>query len=133
MKKSIVFDFYNVMYNPEKGELDEDVLKAISSFYEKGYPLYLFTSSSASTVERLNKENNFLRYFTEQIYCSEDSFPKVHKKSFEKLISVIGEGTSDIVLVDDRKDVIEMAENFGIRTILYDESVNLEESLERAI
>ena len=129
--KNIVFDFYRVIYTPENNSLDLNVLSIVSSLNEKGIPLYLFTNTRKELIERLDKKNNFLKYFKNTIFNSES--PKPDIKSFEKLIEVIGSSSSDLILVDDDPINISVANEFGIIGVGYTNSEDLNIKLNKIL
>lgn len=119
--KSVVFDFYKVIYDPEKDEIREDVLIIIKALYKQNIPLFLFTSSSSESLSNMDNRVVFLKYFDDVIYESSKSQPKAFQKLIERIDSLL----PDIILIDDREDVVEQAKNLGIYAIRYDSSVDL--------
>ncbi|MHC1716435.1 MAG: HAD-IA family hydrolase [Candidatus Dojkabacteria bacterium] len=117
MQKSIVFDFINVIYDSKSGDLNPAVVSLISSLYEEGFPLYIFTNTSKENIELIDNKKNFLKYFKKVIYNFE--FPKPSPRSFEKLISELKCDATDIVLVDDREENVSIGKDFGIIGILF--------------
>jgi HAD superfamily hydrolase (TIGR01509 family) len=117
MSKSIAFDYYKLLYMPEKNEIDNEVIKILASLKRQGIPLYLFTNTSEEFVIRMNKKVNFLKYFKKVIYNRE--YPKPDAKAFQKLIENVGDVPSNIVFVDDALINIQIAQQFGIIAIQY--------------
>jgi HAD superfamily hydrolase (TIGR01509 family) len=122
----VVFDFYGVIYDPKRGEINPEVLNIIESLYEQNILLYIFTNSSLKALERNDKQIPFLKYFKEVIH----KYSKPYPESFEELFNTLECDTSEIILVDDDMNVIEQAQEYGIRTIRYSKIADLRTELE---
>lgn len=117
MPKSVVFDYYKVIYLPQTQEIDNEIIKILASLKRRGFPIYLFTNVSVELVTKMNKKVNFLKYFTNTVYNQE--YPKPQREAFEKLINTVGTNPSDILLIDDTLINIQTAQQFGMTAIQY--------------
>jgi FMN phosphatase YigB (HAD superfamily) len=115
--KSVVFDFYKVIYDPDRDIIDNDLLAIIKFLNEQNYPLYIFTNSSYQSLKRRDRQTSFLKYFEGVVH--DFRYPKPYPKSFKKLFNQLNCEPSDIVLIDDRDIVIEKAKEYGILAIKY--------------
>jgi HAD superfamily hydrolase (TIGR01509 family) len=122
----VVFDFHGVIYDPKRREVNPEVLNIIESLYEQNILLYIFTNSSLKALERNDKRTPFLKYFKEVVH----RYSKPYPESFEELFNTLECDTSEIILVDDDMNVIEQAQEYGIRTIRYSKIADLRTELE---
>lgn len=131
MSKKIVFDFYRVIYVPEKKTVNYEILEILKSLKENNISLYLFTNTSPHFVTKLDEEYDFLQYFEGTIYNME--YPKPHSKSFQKLINMLSSDPGDIILVDDSLLNISIAEELGIIGVQYLKVNELKNKLEKLL
>jgi HAD superfamily hydrolase (TIGR01509 family) len=133
LNKKVVFDFYNVIYTSNTGEVDIEVLALISKIHQKGIPLYIFTNTSLENIEQINKNspNPFLHYFTKIIDTS--AHPKPSRKAYENLIKELKSFPKDIILIDDREENVKVAMEFDIISILYLNPKDLEIKLNKIL
>lgn len=124
--KNIVFDFYKVIYNPKKGEINEDILITIKSLHNLNIPLHIFTNSSLQSLEKRDQGTPFLHYF-ENIF---HDLSKPQPESFKMLIEQLGVNASEILLIDDRDIVVQRAQQCGIKTVKYTPGVDLEKHIQ---
>lgn len=124
MFKNIVFDFHGVILNREATELDEEILKTISSLKEKGYSLHIFTNTKLDFLHKIDEKKPFLHLFESIVSCID--FLKPNEEAFKALIQSLGCNPREILLIDDTQENIAVAKEFGIMGILFTNKKELE-------
>lgn len=113
----VLVDFYNVLYNPQKGELDKDVISLLVELREKGIPIYLFTNILTKRLKLFEDQFHFEQYFDGVI--SGDMYLKPEPEAFEKLEEITGSNFEDMIFIDDSTKNIEVGKSFGIKGIVF--------------
>ncbi len=113
MKKQIIFDFYNTLYNPKTEKIfwgGFALLKNLS----KQYSLVLITTGSK---DRANQLQNFsgIKYFTKVILCK--------KKTFSMYRKLIKRPYLTIIIGDRPEEEIAFGKILNTRTLLVKSSV----------
>lgn len=129
MKRVVVSDFHGVIYDPERGEVNPEVLNIIKSLYKQNIPLYIFTNSSLKSLERNDKQKPFLKYF-ENVFHEHS---KPHPESFENLFDTLKCDPSEIMLVDDDSSVVKQAKEYKIVSVKYTNASELKNKLEEIL
>ena len=129
MVRGIVSDFYDVLYNSVRREINAEVLDILKEYHSKSIPLFLFTNSSLQFLHSENNKTGFLNIFSKYISMCEYNLVKPEDKAFEILITKVDLKPSEMVLIDDKQENIEKAEEFGFKTIAYLEPVQLRKEL----
>lgn len=129
MVKAIVSDFYNVLYNSFHREINTEVLDILKECSSKNIPLFLFTNSSLQFLHSENNKTTFLNIFSRYISMCEYNLVKPDDKAFEILKKEIEYNPNDVILIDDKKENIEKAKEFGFKTIHYVDPVQLRKEL----
>lgn len=128
--KGIVFDFYNVLYDSDKKEVDTEVLEILKLLKNK-YTLYLFTNSSMEFLKYNDSKTPFLNLFSKHVSVLEYGLHKPDKESFELLSNEIGLKPNELLLIDDKEGNIEEAKKYGFNTIHFIDVDILKEELKR--
>jgi len=129
MIRGIVCDFYNVLYNSSRKEINTEVLDILKECYSQNIPLFLFTNSSLQFLHSENNKTTFLNIFSRYISMCEYNLVKPDDRAFEILMKEIGYATSEVVLIDDKEENIEKAKELGFKTIQYIDPVQLRKEL----
>lgn len=129
MIRGIVSDFYNVLYDSFRREINAEVLNILKECKNKNIPLFLFTNSSLPFLYSENNKTNFLNVFSKYISMCEYNLVKPEERAFKLLINKIGFNPSEVVLIDDKEENIKKAKEFGFKTIQYVDSVQLRKEL----
>lgn len=123
----VLVDFFNVLLNVEKRELEKDVVNLLIELREKSVPLYLFTNISSIKLGRYEEEFHYKQYFDGVV--DGDRFLKPNPKAYERLEEETGYRYEDMIFVDDSERNIEIGESFGIKGIVYKGVEDLREKL----
>jgi len=129
MIRGIVCDFYNVLYNSSRKEINTEVLDILKECYSQNIPLFLFTNSSLQFLHSENNKTTFLNIFSRYISMCEYNLVKPDDRAFEILIKEIGYDPIDVVLIDDKEENIEKAKELGFKVIQYINPIQLRKEL----
>ena len=111
-----------------KADLNKDVVEIIKRL-KKNYKVFLFSNFISELIRKLLDNHNITDYFDEIIISSEYKMKKPDPKFFELLLRTTGVKKNEILFIDDRKDNIEGAQSFGIKSVLFTNAKNLSENL----
>ncbi|HOV29891.1 MAG TPA: HAD-IA family hydrolase [Candidatus Dojkabacteria bacterium] len=117
MAKKVAFDFYNVLYDKESGEVSQDVLNVVKDLSKNGFEVYLFTNSSIDFLKKNDLKIPFIKYFRKIISCNE--YRKPSKEAFEKLVNEIKCEYGDIIMIDDSERNVKEGQKLGIIGVQY--------------
>ncbi|MCX6705521.1 MAG: HAD-IA family hydrolase [Candidatus Woesebacteria bacterium] len=102
--------------------------------FEKLPKLKFATASNhVSMIKDWLKEKGVYYKFYCHIISEDIHFMKPSRQFYEVLIERLGEKPEDVLFVDDKKENIEEAKSFGLKTLLYDGQKLLSESILEAI
>lgn len=121
MRRNVVFDFYNVLYDPDVKEVRKAVVDCLEKLSEEGVALFLFTNSRECFLKYVDSKFDFLKYFKGVISCYRDRKPS--DWSFQRLKEVVDDDYSSMVLIDDSERNLSVARSLGISTVKF-QSVN---------
>lgn len=117
MKRNIVFDFYNVLYDPEVKEVRSAVLDCLEKLHNDGVSLFLFTNSRECFLKHVDSKFGFLKYFNGVVSCYKDRKPS--DWSFKRLKEVVDDDYENMVLIDDSEKNLSVAKDLGISTVRF--------------
>jgi len=124
MIKTIIFDFYNVLYYPKetKNHLNMELIECLKTIANK-INLYIFTSGSVpdSPKYRLILDPIFKYIFT----TSKLGFSKIQQNSYDKILQKLELTPSEVLFIDDTEENIKTAKNAGWNVITYNSNVDL--------
>ena len=129
MVRGIISDFYDVLYNSVRREINTEVLGILKEYHLKNIPLVLFTNSSLQFLHSENNKTGFLNIFSKYISMCEYNLVKPEDKAFEILMTKVDFKPGEMVLIDDKQENIEKAKEFGFKTIAYLDPVQLRKEL----
>ena len=129
MVRGIISDFYDVLYNSVRREINTEVLGILKEYHLKNIPLVLFTNSSLQFLHSENNKTGFLNIFSKYISMCEHNLVKPEDKAFEILMTKVDFKPGEMVLIDDKEETIEKAKEFGFNTIQYVNPKQLEKEL----
>lgn len=111
-----------------KADLNRDVIKIIKKL-KRNYKIFLFSNFISELIRKLLSNHNITDCFDEIIISSEHKMKKPDVEFFNLLLRISNVKKNEILLIDDRKDNIDAAKAFGITTILFTNTKNLEDDL----
>lgn len=111
-----------------KADLNKDVVEIIKRL-KRNYKVFLFSNFISELIRKLLDNHNITDYFDEIIISSEYKMKKPDPKFFELLLRTTGVKKNEILFVDDRKDNIEAAREFGIKAINFVDAKKLVKDL----
>lgn len=118
MIENVVFDFYNVLYNSSKHEINKDVLEIVKILGKK-FNIYLFTNSSKEFLEYNNRQTEFLGLFLKHVTTIESNCHKPDEKSFKTLLEETKVEPQNTIFIDDKEENVKEAKKYGYITIQY--------------
>jgi HAD superfamily hydrolase (TIGR01509 family) len=130
MIENVVFDFYNVLYNSSKHEINKDVLEIVEILSKK-FNLYLFTNSSKEFLKYNDKQTEFLKLFLKHVTTIECNCHKPDEKSFNTLLEETGVEPQHTLFIDDKEENVKEAKKYGYIVIRYKSTELLKKSLKR--
>ncbi|MDD4382320.1 MAG: HAD-IA family hydrolase [Candidatus Dojkabacteria bacterium] len=128
--KGIVFDFYDVLYDSSKHEINKDVLEIVKILKNK-FKLYLFTNSSKEFLAFNDKQTQFLDLFLIHITTIDCNCHKPDEESFKILFEETDIEPKDTIFIDDKAENIKEAKKYGFNTIQYEDIKLLKDNLKR--
>ncbi len=123
----VLVDFSNVLFNPQKGELESDVVSLLLELRKNNLRIFLFTNLQSKILESYDNELHFIQYFDGVI--DGDKFLKPSPKAFGKLEEITDSLFGNMILIDDSLENIKAAQSFGIEGIVYEGIDKLKERL----
>ena len=129
--KDILFDFVNVLYDPIRKELKEDILAYVKELKESGVPLFLFTNVPSERLVIYDERLDFLKYFNKA--TNGDIYVKPDIKAYESLEEFTGRKFEEMIFVDDSLENVGVAKSFGIVGIQFTEVEKLKIDLEKLL
>ena len=129
--KVILFDFVNVLYDPIRKELNEDVLAYVKELKERGIPLFLFTNVTSEKLILYDKKLDFLKYFTKA--TNGDLYVKPDVRAYECLEAFTGEKFEEMIYIDDSFENVEIGKTLGIKGIQFVDIKSLKRELEKLL
>lgn len=109
-----VLSNWDIMLKPIQETIDFYI-----NLKEKGYKIYLLSNFSKVNYEKLEKQNEFLRFADGKIISYEVKTIKPEKKIYELLLSKYNLIPQECIFIDDRKENIIAAKNLGINGIQF--------------
>jgi len=91
----------------------------IIEMLNKKYRLVAFSGNIQERIEFLESRYNFLNFFHEKLFSFEYNLSKENPEFYEILLDYINCKPNEAVLIDDSSDVLKLARNIGINTILF--------------
>lgn len=132
MIKHIVFDFYGVLLNLNTNRINNSLISLVDNL-SKEYQLNIFSNSSIQKMRRYDAKQPFLKYFKEILTPDIPNFRKPEEESFKILLTCLQCVPSEILLVDDSFENINIANQKGIKTLLYEENIEFELQIKKLL
>lgn len=129
--KIVLFDFVNVLYDPESKELKGNVLEYVKELKERNIPLFLFTNVPSERLVIYDERLDFLKYFNKA--TNGDIYVKPDIKAYESLEEFTGRKFEEMIFVDDSLENVGVAKSFGIVGIQFTEVEKLKIDLEKLL
>ena len=105
------------------------MFEEIKTLKQKGYKLYIGTHQVPEKGERLWFIENFKDYFIKMFTSYEIGYLKSDVNFFHKVAEEIGENSSEIIMIDDKKKNVDTAIEAGWQGYLYTTFLNIKENL----
>lgn len=129
--KVVLFDFVNVLYDPESKELKGNVLEYVKELKERNIPLFLFTNVPSERLVKYDERLDFLRYFIKA--TNGDIYVKPDLRAYESLEEFTGKKFEGMIFVDDSFENVEVGKSLGIEGIQFKNIENLRIELEKLL
>lgn len=113
-----------------KSGLHEDVIKLIKVL-KKDYKIILFSNFYAPILRKILNKYKATDLFDEIIISSEHRIKKPSREFFELLVQKSKAMKEEILFIDDTRQHVEAANNFGVKAILYKNPEDLINELRR--
>ena len=108
---------------------DEEACDIARRLKESSYKLFLLSNVNRLHFEHIQKKFDIIKIFDEVILSFMVGAIKPDKLIFDDMIRRAGGDKSEILYIDDRKDLIKEAIAFGIDSIRYEGPANLKKAL----
>ncbi len=89
---------------------------------------YIFSNSNPIHLEYVKKNFSFVLALTKANFFT---LRKERLVSFRKVIRLIGIKPTEVIFIDDKKEMIDRAKKIGMKAILYKNSIQLEKELRK--
>ncbi len=114
----------------EKQILNEGMIELVNKL-KLNYKIFLFSNHQGELLQKLLKKHGIKNLFDEIIVSSDHMLIKPNPIFFEVLVKTAGVNKDEILFIDDSIENVEGGINFGIKSILYKNTKNLEDDLEK--
>ncbi len=104
-----------------------EVFALASKLHDRGYRTALLSNTEAPAMEFLRGLGYDM--FDVQVFSCAEGLVKPERKVYEITLDRLGVGASRTVLIDDRKDFVEAAQQAGLNTIIFDNFKHLRDRL----
>lgn len=94
-------------------------LEWVQEMKARGYHLYILSNYGEHTLDKTKHKLKFLPYMDGVIFSYEYKVIKPEREIYEILLRKFGLDPEECVFIDDRKENLKTAEEFGIRGILF--------------
>jgi epoxide hydrolase-like predicted phosphatase len=115
------------LYKKEAQNVNYSLLSYISKL-KKEYKLVLFTDT-IKVHDDYNKNRGIYDNFDKVIKSFEEGMIKTQKTAFKNLLKKLDAKPRECVFIDDSKENIKMAENLGIKSILFKNNKQLKKEI----
>lgn len=109
--------------------INQDVISIIKKLKDKGYFLSIFSNFTKSGASLIRDNKLVTSLFDKLIISAEIGFAKPNRDAFEYLIKVLNLSPKEIIFIDDSQINIDAAEDIGIKSILFKNSLSLRKQL----
>lgn len=112
------------------GGVDAGSVEVLRAVRETALPCYALTNMEAETYPRRLRRFRFLRWFDGTVVSGLEGVAKPEPAIFSRLLDRFGLTPGTTLMIDDTKENLEAASEFGIQTILFRSSRQLRAELE---
>ncbi|MDR1969832.1 MAG: HAD family phosphatase [Candidatus Nomurabacteria bacterium] len=112
--------------------LNKQVLGLVQKLRDMGYKLALLSNSTDSTQEYI-ESNGIGEYFDEMILSHKIGIIKPNKEIFSYALGKLNITLAEAIFIDDKSENTEVAEQFGIKSIVFKSYKQLVRELERLL
>jgi len=99
--------------------INQEVLNLCKKLRSKGYKILACSNNFPERVNILNNKFGFLRYFDFSVFSFEIGILKPNHEVYRKICERSNLNPGEIFLVDDRKENVQSAKDFGIHAVFY--------------
>lgn len=116
--------------NYEKAYFPIEKEEAYELFKKTKGKNYILSDTNPIYLQFIRKKHEDLfNLVNKQFMSSEIGYRKKEKELFEKVIKILNKEPEKILFIDNKKELLEVAETFGIKTILFENKEQLEKEL----
>lgn len=112
----------------EKQILNTGMIELISKL-KRNYKIFLFSNHQGELLHKLIDKHGIRNLFDEIIISSDHMLIKPNPSFFEVLVKKANVNKDEILFIDDGIKNVQGGTNFGIKSILYNNTKNLEDDL----
>ena len=117
MIKFVIWDFYGVLYFPEKDELNVEIFEFIED-HNKKYGFGIVSAINTDLSSWL-QERKVKRYFQFVKTTQELGLPKTDPGLYEMVLASFELKPDEVLLVDDSTENLNAAREAGLQTLRY--------------
>ncbi len=123
--QALIDDWY-YMLRPKK-----EVCSLILELRQFGYDIYYLSNISHAAIDFLRKQTTVMKLFNAGIASCEVQMLKPDREIYRKTLSQYGLSVEGTVFIDDTPKNVEVAHNFGMKSLLFTGIGKLKESLHK--
>ncbi len=123
--QAVIDDWY-YMLRPKK-----EVCSLILELRQFGYEIYYLSNISHATLDFLRKQTTVMKLFNAGIASCDVQMLKPDKEIYRKLLSQYGLAVESTVFIDDTPKNVEVAHDFGMKSLLFTGIAKLKDSLHK--
>jgi putative hydrolase of the HAD superfamily len=109
--------------------INEDTVRLIQMLYENKYNLAILSNMTFDTLDYLNKEAEWMKYFNVKVFSCEEKICKPDNAIYKTLLTRLSENSSNVLFIDDYIVNIDAAQKLGINSIHYKNHIELIEEM----
>ncbi len=112
--------------------LNHDVVELIKNL-RKNYKVYLFSNHQADLLRKLIEMHGIGNLFDDIIASSDHKLIKPDPSFYQLLLEVTGHPKDEILFIDDLQENVDGGNKFGIKSILFTDTKELENHLKQLL
>ena len=109
----------------------QENINILMKLHEKGYKTYILSNYMKEPFEITKSKHDFFDLVDGMVISYQGRAIKPEKKIYQTLLSRYNLIPEECVFIDDHQNILDVAQTFGIKTILYHSKVDLREELRK--
>jgi len=101
-------------------KINQKAVNLIGELHKQNIKTAICSNNYKDNIEALNKKFNIRKYFDVMVFSYEVKVMKPDKKIYLELIKRLDCKPNEVVIIDDKKDFVNSANNLGIQAFFYE-------------